>query len=61
LDPEEIREPPAIEGRAITVLKPDGSLAQLIVHKVTLGANSVVGLFFKGASEGAIRGSLVRW
>jgi hypothetical protein len=62
LDPEQICEPPAIEGRAIAILKPDGSSAELTVSEVILGANSVVGLFFRGASEQAVtRGSLIRW
>ena len=62
LDPKQIREPPALQGRKITILKPDGRSAELIVDEVMLGAGSVVGLFFKGAPEDTImRGSVIQW
>ena len=62
LDPEQIREPPAVEGRTVVVERPDGSTSELTVHSVEAGANSMVGLFFKDVSSDAVTcGSLIRW
>ena len=62
LDPEQTREAPAIEGRAVTVRRPDGTTAELTVHLSKLGGNSTVGLFFRGASAGDVpRESLISW
>jgi hypothetical protein len=61
LDPEEIKEPPAIKGQAVTVQRPDGSVARLIVDDVEC-PHLAVGLFFKSASKESIpRGTLIDW
>jgi hypothetical protein len=61
LEPSQINEPPEIQGRTVTVHKPDGNVSQLIAAG-SEAHRSVVGIFFSGVSADEIpRGSLIEW
>jgi len=61
LDPNEIREPPDIHGCAVSIHRPDGSVADIIADG-SEARHSVVAIFFKGVtSEDIPRGSHLEW
>jgi hypothetical protein len=61
LEPNQISEPPPIQGCIITVHKPNGTTAQLLATTSEV-QHAVVGIFFSGISPDAIpRGSFIVW
>jgi hypothetical protein len=61
LDPNQIQEAPAIRDRALTIHKPDGSVAQILASSSEVH-HSAVGIFFPAASSDDIpRGSELEW
>ncbi len=61
LEPSQIKEPPEIQGRTVTIHKPDGNLSQLVATHAEVH-HSVVGIFFRGISAVEIpRGSQLEW
>jgi hypothetical protein len=61
LEPSQIKEPPEIQGRTITIIKPDGNTSQLVATD-SEAHHSVVGIFFRGVSAEEIpRGSQLEW
>jgi hypothetical protein len=61
LDPNQIQEAPAIHDRALTIHKPDGSVAQVLAGSSEVHY-SAVGIFFPAASSDDIpRGSELEW
>jgi hypothetical protein len=61
LEPGQIVEPPKVQGRTVTIHKPDGNVSQLTAAGSEV-RHSVVGIFFSGISADEIpRGSLLEW
>lgn len=61
LEPEQIKEAPDIEGRTVTVKRPDGSVSSCEVSH-TEAHHGVVGIFVKGLALHEIpHGSLIGW
>ena len=61
LEPSQIREPPEVQGRTVTVRKPDGSLSQIVATD-SEAHHSVVAIFFSGISADEIPcGSQIEW
>jgi hypothetical protein len=61
LDPDQIQELPDISGRPVSILRPDGSWIDLVAASSEV-RNSVVAIFFEGASRGDIPpGSQFKW
>jgi hypothetical protein len=61
LEPSQIKDPPEIRGRIVTIHKPDGATSQLVATD-SEGHHSVVGIFFGGVSAEEIpRGSQLEW
>ena len=61
LEPSQIKEPPEIQGRTVTIHKPDGNISQLVATNAEVH-HSVVGIFFRGISAKEIpRGSQLEW
>jgi hypothetical protein len=61
LDPDQIKEAPAIRDRMLAIHKPDGSVAQVLAGGSEVH-HSAVGIFFPAASSDHIpRGSELEW
>jgi hypothetical protein len=61
LEPSQINEPPEIQGRTVTIHKPDGSVSQFIAAG-SEAHHSIVDIFFSGISADEILpGSLIEW
>ena len=61
LEPSQIREPPDVQGRTVTVRKPDGNISRLVATD-SEAHHSVVGIFFNGITAEEIpRGSQLEW
>jgi hypothetical protein len=62
IDPEQLKSPPDIAGKEITVTRPDGSSIRLVVAQVPDSPGGAVGIFFHGVlPEQVPRNSILAW